>query len=126
MDKKIEDVMNEVIKEAQSNVIPFKPQIITGGIGGDGPWLLDQPEGAMIVCKEMLDERMQPSRQISCPVFTILHKTDKSVRLVNPQRGFDDRVEPTRFCARYNLIEILCIVDLNSIMKEDTNDSEQE
>lgn len=82
---------------------------------GDGPWLMDQPEGAMIVIR---DNDLAHQKDFNLPVFTIVHKTDRTVRICNPTANIDSRVDPVRFCNRYSLVEVLCIVDIPSIMSD--------
>lgn len=120
MDKKLEELLSE--EKNKDNVVPFaRPSLITGGMDGTGPWLMNMPLGAMV---EVIDRVNR--KDFRLPVFTILHKTDKSVRIVNPQHNIDDRVDPTRFCNQYDFVSILCIVDIDSVIKGIEEEKEEE
>jgi len=103
----------------KDNVQPLRA--ITGGKDIDGPWILNREEGDMIVCKDISREGML---DFNLGVFTIVHMTDKSVRLVNPQLRIDTRVDPVRFCNRYGFVEVLWKVDLNTFLEKEDTDGE--
>jgi len=114
--KENETIRGTLEVEKRDNVVPFS----LDSIGDDNrPWILKQELGAMIVIKDMSPQHLQ---DFAGGVFTIVHKTEKSVRIVNPQKGIDERIIPDRFCRRYALVEVLCTVDLDSIIEEVNKD----
>src|SRR5258705_4797612 len=105
----------------RDNVLQFNKGF-DSGMDGEGPWILRQELGAIIVVKDM---DPQHQKDFTLGVFTIVHKTDKSVRIANPQRQIDERVDPIRFCKRFSLVEVLGIVDLESVSHGEESDTEE-
>lgn len=112
-EKQVKDLKGKI--EAMEDNNKVVPLLQLASSRGDGPWLMDQPEGAMIVIR---DNDLAHQKDFNLPVFTIVHKTDRTVRICNPTANIDSRVDPVRFCNRYSLVEVLCIVDIPSIMSD--------
>lgn len=108
---------HELMEKENSNVVPFerpKLSLATDGFipDGPGPWLFNCPEGAVVVVQSRTDHK-----DFNCGTFTIVQKTNKTVRLVNPKQGIDTRVIPSRFCNQYDFVEILYTIDINSLFE---------
>ena len=104
--------------EKETNIVPFRPSVITGGMDGNGPWLFNVPVGSMIAVRDRKN-----LRNFVCPVFTVLQKSEKTVRLVNPdpKNYYDARVDPYRFINDWDFVEIIGTIDLSTVGKEDTD-----
>lgn len=81
-------------------------KLITGGKDSDGPWLMNLEQGTIFVIRDLGDPR-----NFNLGQFQLVSKTEKSVLLYTNIGGkILTRVDPSRFCQRYSLVEILGIV----------------
>lgn len=102
----IEDNNLEKINTLEEDKKIVDLKLITGGKDSDGPWLMKLEEGTVFVIRDLGDPR-----NFNLGQFQLVSKTDKSVLLYTNIGGkILTRVDPSRFCQRYSLVEILGIV----------------
>lgn len=112
MKKKIEALEVKVLKqeEEKDNIVPMnKPNLaIDNTIDGQN-WLDRLPVRTVFACKDKRDGSMY-----LLPMFTVVHKSEKSVGLFSNDTKNYLRVHTNRFINKYDFVEILGFADEES------------
>src|SRR5258707_13896899 len=114
--------INQEDKGKRSVIIPFTS--IAGGTDGTGPWILNQPRGAVVLVKNE-DPSSEGKKDPLLREFVVLDKDDHCVHIANFKKKIDEWVDAERFCKLWSLAKLQCILDLNKMYLNQMHELEE-
>jgi hypothetical protein len=125
--------MNTVQKEEQeltdtdlqqpSNVVKLHPS--TGGGTTTGNWLKDLPDRTQFLARQKPSaQNFNATKDFALGIFTIIDRTDKSMRLVVGEGGRQEviRVDPARFVLAMDFHETVGTLFIQEVGDDDDGD----